>query len=104
MPLLQPHHHLWDARASLSGDMRPITDEGGEPSEGGAHCATGRPGHSVDPAHPGPGVPVWQKRYTMDDVASDVYGAGHNIVKTVFLECGAMFRADGPLELRCVGE
>jgi hypothetical protein len=49
-------------------------------------------------------VPVWQKRYTMDDVASDVYGAGHNIVKTVFLECGAMFRADGPLELRCVGE
>ena len=39
----------------------------------------------------------------MDDIVADV-SAGHNIVKTVFLECGAMFRADGPLEMRCVGE
>ena len=30
--------------------------------------------------------------------------AGHNVVKTVFLECGAMFRVGGPIEMRCVGE
>ena len=72
--------------------MRPIIDEAGDPSQGGAHCAVGRPGNSVDPAHPGPGVPVWQKRYLMDDIVADVLGGGHNIVKTVFLECGAMFK------------
>ena len=28
----------------------------------------------------------------MDDIVADVLGGGHNIVKTVFLECGAMFK------------
>ena len=82
--------------------MRDIIDEGGEASQGGAHCATGRPGNSVDPANPS-GAPPWQLRYTMDDIVADVT-AGHNVVKTVFLECGAMFRVGGPIEMRCVGE
>ena len=30
--------------------------------------------------------------------------AGHNIRGTVYMECGAMYRADGPAELKCVGE
>ena len=42
-------------------------------------------------------------RYLLDDFLQDLAG-GHNIVSTVFIECGAMFRADGPAALRCVGE
>ncbi|RPH84429.1 MAG: amidohydrolase [Candidatus Rokuibacteriota bacterium] len=42
-------------------------------------------------------------RYLLDEIVEDV-GAGHNVVSTVFIECGAMFRRDGPEALRCVGE
>ena len=31
-------------------------------------------------------------------------GAGHNVVSTVFIECGAMFKPDGPEALRPIGE
>lgn len=63
LPIIDPHHHLWDARA----------------------------GNYV------------QKRYLLDDMLADV-NSGHNITQTVFIECGAMFREDGPEHLRCVGE
>ena len=42
-------------------------------------------------------------RYLLDEILEDV-GAGHNVVSTVFLECGAMYKADGPEALRPVGE
>src|SRR5437879_13244911 len=42
-------------------------------------------------------------RYLIDEIQEDV-GAGHNIVSTVFIECGAMFKSDGPEPLRPVGE
>jgi predicted TIM-barrel fold metal-dependent hydrolase len=42
-------------------------------------------------------------RYLLDEVLQDV-GAGHNVVSTVFLECGAMYKTDGPEALRPVGE
>jgi predicted TIM-barrel fold metal-dependent hydrolase len=42
-------------------------------------------------------------RYLLDEIVEDV-DAGHNVVSTVFIECGAMFRRDGPEALRCVGE
>ena len=42
-------------------------------------------------------------RYLLDEILEDV-GAGHNVVSTVFIECGAMYRADGPEALRAVGE
>src|SRR3546814_20465667 len=29
---------------------------------------------------------------------------GHNVVSTVFIECGTMLRADGPRPMRFVGE
>ncbi len=41
--------------------------------------------------------------YTLDDLLVDT-GAGHNVVKTVFLECHAEYRTDGPEHLRPVGE
>ena len=42
-------------------------------------------------------------RYLLDELLADL-GTGHNIVSTVFLDCGAMYRADGPEHLRPVGE
>jgi L-fuconolactonase len=42
-------------------------------------------------------------RYLLDEILDDA-GAGHNVVSTVFIECGAMFRRDGPEALRPVGE
>ncbi|MGE5510720.1 MAG: amidohydrolase family protein [Bacteroidota bacterium] len=44
-----------------------------------------------------------QDRYLLDEMLEDVSG-GHNIVSTVFVECGAMFKSDGPEAFRCVGE
>ena len=34
-------------------------------------------------------------RYFLPDLLADI-GGGHNIVATVFLECHAMYRKDGP--------
>ena len=42
-------------------------------------------------------------RYLLDDFLEDL-SSGHNVVSTVFIECGTMFRADGPEELRPIGE
>jgi L-fuconolactonase len=58
LPIVDPHHHLWD--------------------------------------HPG-------SRYLLDDLLADV-NSGHNIVKTVFIQCGSGYRASGPEEMRAIGE
>jgi predicted TIM-barrel fold metal-dependent hydrolase len=42
-------------------------------------------------------------RYLLDEILEDVRG-GHNIVSTVFIECGAMWKSDGPEAQRPVGE
>lgn len=41
--------------------------------------------------------------YGLDELHDDT-GEGHNIVGTVFVECGAAYRSDGPEHLRSVGE
>ena len=41
--------------------------------------------------------------YTLDDLRSDT-GTGHNVVRTVFVECHSQYRTEGPPELRPVGE
>jgi len=41
--------------------------------------------------------------YTLPDLLADT-GTGHNVVRTVFLECHAEYRPDGPEHLRSVGE
>ena len=41
--------------------------------------------------------------YTLADLRADT-GTGHNIARTVFLECHAQYRKEGPPELRPVGE
>ncbi|MCY4095771.1 MAG: amidohydrolase family protein [Gammaproteobacteria bacterium] len=44
-----------------------------------------------------------QSRYLLDELLADT-GSGHNVVSTVFMECGSMYRAEGPESLRPVGE
>ena len=41
--------------------------------------------------------------YLLDDLLADI-NAGHNIVSTVFIECFAMYKKDGPEEMKPVGE
>ncbi len=55
----------------------------------------------VDPHHHLWDRPGW--RYLLDDLLADT-NAGHNIVGTVFVQCRAMHRADGPEALKPVGE
>lgn len=42
-------------------------------------------------------------KYLLDEILADL-NAGHNIVSTVFIECGAMYRTSGPEAFRAVGE
>jgi L-fuconolactonase len=58
LPIVDPHHHLWD--------------------------------------HPG-------SRYLLDELLADL-ATGHNIVATVFIQCGSGYRTTGPEEMRPVGE
>jgi predicted TIM-barrel fold metal-dependent hydrolase len=57
------------------------------------------PHHHLWDRQPGRVAP----RYLLDEMLEDV-GAGHNVVSTVFIECGAMFQTHGPEALRPVGE
>ena len=60
-----------------------------------------------------PGLPIcdphhhlWDhpdSRYLLDELLADT-GSGHNVVSTVFVECASMYRAEGPVALRPVGE
>ncbi|MFM8354328.1 MAG: amidohydrolase family protein [Gammaproteobacteria bacterium] len=45
-----------------------------------------------------------QKVYLCEEIMDDIRSAGHNVVQTVFAQCGAFYRADGPEALRPVGE
>ena len=58
LPIIDPHHHLWD------DDRGP---------------------------------------YLLRDILDDI-GGGHNVRATVFIECRANYRADGPEAMRPVGE
>ena len=42
-------------------------------------------------------------RYLLHELIADIH-SGHNVRSTVFVEAGAMYRADGPEERRSVGE
>lgn len=41
--------------------------------------------------------------YGLSELHADV-ATGHNVVKTIFMECGAAYRSVGPESLRCIGE
>jgi L-fuconolactonase len=55
----------------------------------------------IDPHHH-----VWDDqrgRYLVHELAADI-ASGHNIIATVFVEAGVMYRADGPEEMKPIGE
>ena len=70
LPIIDPHHHLWDIR-----------------------------GAAVEPL-----ASFQQKVYLCEEIMRDIRAAGHNVVQTVFAQCGAFYRADGPEQMKCVGE
>ncbi len=77
LPIVDPHHHLWDRTPLRVTIPRP--------------------------AHPFYEAIADVQRYLLEELLADT-GGGHNIRATVFLECHAMYRADGPEALKCVGE
>src|SRR5262249_32507612 len=77
LPIVDPHHHLWDRRLYQAPNE---TEE-----------------------HPFMTAIKDARRYLLDELLADT-GSGHNVVATVFVECGAFYKADGPMELRPVGE
>jgi L-fuconolactonase len=77
LPIIDPHHHLWD--------RRPVM-------------------HLIPPpVHPFEHISYRKGHYLLDQLLEDT-GSGHNIAATVYLECRSMYRADGPAEMKCVGE
>ena len=77
LPIIDPHHHLWDRRA-LVPTLPPVK-------------------------HDFERVVRRFPRYLLDELLADLT-SGHNVIGTVYVECGAMYRADGPAEMRPVGE
>jgi len=51
-----------------------------------------------------PHVQFLQKVYLCEEFSNDIQEGGHNIVQTVFAQCHAFLRADGPEAMKCVGE
>lgn len=78
LPIIDPHHHMWDQPAEL---LKQI------PSGG----------------HPFMEIIRETPRYLFDELLADLR-SGHNIRATVYMECGAMYRADPPTHLMPVGE
>src|SRR5690606_717084 len=78
LPIVDPHHHLWDRPGAKGADLPP-------------------------PSHPFEALTRLSPRYLLDELLADLR-RGHNVKATVFVQCGAMYRADGPAHLRPVGE
>ena len=53
--------------------------------------------------NPRAGVVRVSPDYLLDEILADV-SCGHNVRTTVFIECGSMYKADGPEAMRPVGE
>lgn len=70
LPIVDPHHHLWD--------IRSFTIE--------------------------PHASFEQKVYLCEEIVNDIGESGHNVVQTVFAQCGAFYRTTGPEAMKCVGE
>lgn len=77
LPIIDPHHHLWDFAPVLAS--MPEGD------------------------HAFSSIVRMTPRYLFDELLADAR-SGHNVVGTVFLQCGAFYRADGPTEMKPVGE
>lgn len=78
LPIIDPHHHLWDWPAAQLA-ARPASEHGFTTV--------------IRRANP----------YLLPEFLADL-NTGHNIRATVFVQCGAMYRTDGPESFKPIGE
>lgn len=78
LPIVDPHHHLWDRPAALMAALPP-------PKHGFEHVTRRVP------------------RYLFDELLADMT-SGHNVKATVYMECGSMYRRSATPAMRPVGE
>ncbi len=78
LPIIDPHHHLWDRTAGNTGDLPP-------------------------PKHGFEAMLRMVPRYLFDELLADMK-SGHRVIGTVYMECGAMYRQAGDPAYRPVGE
>jgi L-fuconolactonase len=78
LPIIDPHHHLWDRRARLTEQP---------PKEGRGSDA----------------MLLLAPKFLDEDFVEDL-AMGHRVVSTVFVECSSMYRTAGPVELKSLGE
>lgn len=77
LPIIDPHHHLWD--------LRPMM------------------GAFPEPLHPFFAALSLSPYYTFNELHADTT-SGHNVIGTVFMECGAFYRAGAGDALKVLGE
>ena len=77
LPIVDPHHHLWDFAPVLAS--------------------------LPDDDHAFSSIVHMTPRYLFDELLADAR-SGHNVVGTVFLQCGVFYRADAPVAMQPVGE
>ena len=75
--IVDPHHHLWDWRARVA--------------------------KAPPPAHAFETIYRDTPRYLLDELLGDLT-SGHRVAATVYIECRSMYRQDGPVEFKPVGE
>jgi L-fuconolactonase len=74
--IIDAHHHFWDRRSAPA--LRPED-------------------------HPFLVAIEGARRYLLDELLHDIR-SGHNVVATVYAECGHFYRQDGPEDFRPIGE
>jgi predicted TIM-barrel fold metal-dependent hydrolase len=47
---------------------------------------------------------MWIEPFLLPDLLSTIGASGHNVTHTVFVDCGFMYRQDGPEAMRPIGE
>lgn len=77
LPIIDPHHHLWD--------LRPLLPAFPTPRHPFLEAIAGAP------------------YYTFDQLHADTH-SGHRIIATVYMECGAFYDGSRPEGMKPVGE
>jgi predicted TIM-barrel fold metal-dependent hydrolase len=83
LPILDPHHHVWLVSEAVLAGLAQFEGD----KDGRQIAETYR----------------LHRRYLFEDFLADVT-AGHNVVASIGVEAHSMYRADGPAELKSVGE
>ena len=78
LPIVDPHHHLWDLRAVA--------------------------GSFPEPAHPFVAAIAGAAYYTFDQLHEEITQSGHDVRATVFMECGAFYNGAYGEDDKSVGE